>query len=62
MFSTIGFPELLVILVIILLLFGVGRIPQLGKDLGAAISSFRQGLNENSETEKAKDKDAPKQT
>lgn len=43
----IGFPELLIILVIILLLFGVGRVSQVGKELGSAISAFRKGLNED---------------
>jgi sec-independent protein translocase protein TatA len=49
MFESIGFPELLIILVIILLLFGVGRVSQVGKELGSAISSFRKGLNDNKE-------------
>ena len=49
MFDTIGLPELLIILVIILLLFGVGRVSQVGKELGSAISSFRKGLNEDVE-------------
>ena len=47
MLDTIGLPELLIILVIILLLFGVGRVSQVGKELGSAISSFRKGLNED---------------
>ncbi len=47
MFDTIGLPELLIILVIILLLFGVGRVSQVGKELGSAISAFRKGLNED---------------
>ena len=47
MFDSIGLPELLIILVIILLLFGVGRVSQVGKELGSAISSFRKGLNED---------------
>lgn len=50
MFDSIGLPELLIILVIILLLFGVGRVSQVGKELGSAISSFRKGLNEDKET------------
>ena len=49
MFESIGFPELLIILVIILLLFGVGRVSQVGKELGSAISSFRKGLSEDKE-------------
>jgi sec-independent protein translocase protein TatA len=46
----IGLPELLVILFIILLLFGVGRVSKVGKELGSAISSFRTGLNEGKES------------
>ena len=47
MLGGLQLPELLVILVIILLLFGVGRVSQVGKELGSAISSFRKGLNED---------------
>ena len=41
----IGMPELLVILVIIILLFGVGRIGKVAGELGKGIRSFREGLN-----------------
>lgn len=40
----LGITELLIILVIIILLFGVGRIATIGKDLGKAIRGFREGL------------------
>jgi sec-independent protein translocase protein TatA len=50
MFETIGLPELLVILAIVALLFGVGRISKVGKELGSAISAFRQGLNEGKDS------------
>jgi sec-independent protein translocase protein TatA len=52
MFREIGVPELLIILVIILLLFGVGRVSQVGKELGSAISSFRKGLSESADDNK----------
>jgi sec-independent protein translocase protein TatA len=42
----LGFPELIVILAIILLVFGVGRVSSVGRELGSAISEFRKGLNE----------------
>jgi len=41
----IGVPELLIVLVVILLLFGSGRLVNLGKELGAGIREFRQGLS-----------------
>lgn len=40
----IGAPELGIILVIVVLLFGVGRISQVGKELGSGIRAFREGL------------------
>ena len=40
----IGLPEILIVLVIILLLFGVGRISKVSEELGKSIKSFRKGL------------------
>ncbi len=40
----LGFGELLVILVIVLLLFGAGRLPALGEGLGKAIRGFKDGV------------------
>lgn len=40
----IGFPELLVILAIVILIFGVGRISQVAGELGKGIRAFKQGL------------------
>lgn len=51
MLDTIGLPELLIILVIVLLLFGVGRVEKVGKELGSTISAFRKGLKEGNETD-----------
>jgi sec-independent protein translocase protein TatA len=47
----IGFPELLVVLVIILIVFGVGRLPQIGEGLGKAIRGFKKGVEEPDEEE-----------
>ena len=42
----IGMPELLVILVIILVIFGAGKLPEIGKGLGKGIRNFKKGINE----------------
>jgi len=40
----LGVPELIIILAIIVLLFGVGKISKIGGEVGSAIRSFRKGL------------------
>ena len=44
LFKQLGIWELLIILAIVVLIFGVGRLGKLGKDLGEGISAFRSGL------------------
>jgi sec-independent protein translocase protein TatA len=44
LFKQIGPLELIIILAIVLLLFGVGRLGRLGKDLGEGIAAFRKGI------------------
>lgn len=51
MFDSIGLPELMIILVVVVLLFGVGRVSQVGKELGVAIREFRKGLTEDTPAE-----------
>ncbi len=43
--------ELIILLVIIVLVFGVGRISKIGKELGSGIRSFREGLKGDEEKE-----------
>jgi sec-independent protein translocase protein TatA len=43
----IGMGELVVILVIVLILFGVGKLPQIGEGLGRAIRGFKKGLHDD---------------
>jgi sec-independent protein translocase protein TatA len=45
----IGFPEMMVILVIALIIFGPKKLPQLGEGLGKAIRSFKDGMKEGVE-------------
>lgn len=44
MFGPFGLPELLIILVIVVVIFGASKLPQLGRGLGEGISNFRDGL------------------
>jgi len=46
MFRNIGAPELLIILVVILLLFGAAKLPSLARSLGASTKEFRKGVEE----------------
>lgn len=43
--------EWVIVLVIVLLVFGVGRVGQLGKELGEGIKAFRQGIREGQGTD-----------
>jgi len=53
MFGTLGLPELLVIFAIILVVFGAGKLPQLGKGLGQGIANFRDGLKGSTDDKKS---------
>lgn len=59
----IGVPELLIILVIIILLFGVGRIGKVAGELGSGIRSFREGLKTQDDEKKEEEetKEEPKE-
>jgi sec-independent protein translocase protein TatA len=60
MLGDIGLPELLVIFIIVLVLFGPGKLPDVGKAIGEALRGFKKALNEpnrpTSEPSDAKDK------
>ncbi|MCK9365506.1 MAG: twin-arginine translocase TatA/TatE family subunit [Syntrophales bacterium] len=45
----IGMPELLIILVIILIIFGAGKLPEIGSALGKTIRNFKKSSNEPNE-------------
>ena len=46
MIGGIGIPELLIILVIVLVIFGAGKLPQIGGNLGKAIKNFKSGVKD----------------
>ncbi len=48
----LGMPELLVILVIVVIIFGANRLPQLGEGLGKAIRGFKKGISDSNEANK----------
>ena len=42
----LGYQELLIILVIVLILFGANRLPELARSLGSSVKEFKKGINE----------------
>jgi sec-independent protein translocase protein TatA len=49
----IGLPELIVILVIVIVIFGANRLPQLGRGIGSAIRNFKEGLKDETADHKS---------
>ena len=45
----IGFPELIIILVIVLIIFGANKLPEIGAGMGKAIKNFKKATNEPDE-------------
>ncbi len=62
MFKSFGLPEIILILVIILIFFGVGKLPQVGEAMGKAIRSFKksQAGEDEVDTKKVVEKKATK--
>jgi len=62
--GSIGMPELLIVLVIIIIIFGVGKLPEIGGALGKGIREFRaaqqspdQGESKKAETKEEKEEE-----
>jgi len=56
MFGSLGVPELLLILLIVIIIFGAGKLPQLGKGLGEGIRNFKDSVKSGQDAPK---KDTP---
>ncbi len=56
-----GLPELLIVLVIVILLFGVGRIGKVAGELGKGIRSFKDGLNSKKDDEEETPENKPEE-
>jgi sec-independent protein translocase protein TatA len=60
-FLDLGTPELVLILLIVLLLFGGTKLPKLSRSLGESMRELRKGLDGNEKSEKHSDEDKAKQ-
>lgn len=56
MFGSLGFWEILLIFLVIALLFGGKKLPQLGKGIGEGIRNFKKALSKDDETGKRSEK------
>ena len=53
LFGPIGLPEMLIILVIIVLIFGASRLPEIGKGIGQGIKNFKSTMKDSDESHKS---------
>ena len=49
----LGIPELVVILMIVVLIFGASRLPELGKGIGKGIKNFKDGMKDGGKPEQS---------
>jgi len=48
----LGFPELIVVLLIVIVIFGANRLPGLGRGIGSAIRNFKEGMKDEKDEER----------
>jgi sec-independent protein translocase protein TatA len=53
MFGSLGLPELLIILVIVILIFGANRLPGLARGMGSAVKNFKEGMKDDTTDHKS---------
>ena len=61
MFGSVGMPELIIGLVVILLLFGAKRVPELARGLGSGVREFKKGTQEGEVENKKKEEEQKKE-
>ena len=49
---SLGFPELIVVLLIVIVIFGANRLPGLGRGIGSAIKNFKDGMKDDKDEER----------
>jgi sec-independent protein translocase protein TatA len=49
--GSLGLPEMLIILFIVILIFGANRLPEIGRGIGRGIRNFKESVKENRENE-----------
>lgn len=59
MLGNIGFPELMIILVVALVVFGPKRLPEMGKAIGSAVTEFKKGISGHADADKSDSKQIP---
>ena len=60
MIGGLHWPEIILILVVLILVFGVGRISKIGGELGSGIKAFKEGLNGKKKSDEENESDEPK--
>jgi len=60
MFGSLGLPELLVILLIVIIIFGANKLPQLGRGLGEGLRNFKDSVKTGTEQPKDRTNPPPK--
>jgi len=59
---SLGVPELMIIFLIIIVLFGANRLPQIGKGIGEGIRNFKKGVKEGEEPDQIPEKTGTRNT